>query len=124
MRGGALLLVLTVAAVTAGCDPPRPVGAPTLPVVVGAGNGPVRLGLDQVELLDDGARATARLVAAIRRARGTVHAEIYELDREELVSALAEARHRGVEVDVVADPSVAGNAEALTRLREAGGDGA
>src|SRR5439155_7512947 len=95
---------------------------PTLSVVVGAGNGPVRLGLDQVELLDDGARATARLAAAIRRARGTVHAEIYELDREELVSALAEARHRGVEVDVVADPSVAGNAEALTRLREAGVD--
>src|SRR5258708_40113813 len=120
MRGGTRLLILTVAAVTAGCGPSGPVGAPNLPVVAGADNGRVRLGLDQVELLGNGAVATARLVAAIRAARRMVHAEIYELDREDLISALTDARHRGVEVDVVADPTVAGNAEALRRLRAEG----
>jgi cardiolipin synthase len=93
-----------------------------LPAVVGAAAGPLRVGADQVELLSDGARAAERLREAIDQARERVRAEIYEIDRADIVAAVLRALAHGVTVQVISDPTVPGNARSLDAIGRAGAE--
>lgn len=52
----------------------------------------------------------AALVAAIRGAQRSVHMTMYLLSAREVISALADARARGVEVQVLLDRAIPGGA--------------
>lgn len=95
---------------------------PPLPPIPPPAAGAVPLGADLVELLTDGAGAAARLVRAVAAARRTIHAEIYEFDRPDLLAAMLDARRRGVEVRAILDPTVRVDAPTEAALAAAGAE--
>jgi cardiolipin synthase A/B len=78
---------------------------------------PLRVGADTVRILPRGATAYPLILQLVAGARTSVHVEMYEFARDDLADALAAARHRGVEVVVVDDPSVDVTRATATRLR-------
>jgi cardiolipin synthase len=83
---------------------------------------------EAVELLDGGAQAYPRMLAAIAQARTSIHLEVYAFFRDrtgvEFIEALAAAARRGVHARVVIDGwgSGVGAGSVLTALRAAGCD--
>jgi cardiolipin synthase len=81
---------------------------------------------ESVELLDGGAEAYPRMLAAIDQARQTTHLEVYIFEQdgwgERFIAALGAAAHRGVAVTVVVDGfgTLFGGRRLVRRLREAG----
>ena len=116
MRKVVVLLALTMSA----CLPVEARGAPGPPAVPASRAGPVTIGTNTVEVITDGAAAVGRIVATIDAADRTVHAEIYEFDRPEILTAMLRARRRGVSVVVVGDMTVAVNEQTFATLRDAG----
>jgi cardiolipin synthase A/B len=81
---------------------------------------------DSVELLDGGAEAFPRMLAAIEGAREHIHFEVYIFEQdawgERFIAALGDAAGRGVGVMVVVDGwgTFGGSRELVQRLRERG----
>jgi len=83
---------------------------------------PVRVGVDQVTLLRSGAATFARLRALIDGARLSIRVEVYEFGQRPLALALVKARHRGVDVTVIDDPSELSSVATVSMLRSEGID--
>lgn len=82
----------------------------------------VAAGADSITVLPSGEATAAELLRLLRGARDRVEVEMYELGRSDLVAALESDRARGVDVRVIADPSVDVTSVSAERLRAAGVD--
>jgi phosphatidylserine/phosphatidylglycerophosphate/cardiolipin synthase-like enzyme len=82
----------------------------------------VRIGGDVVTLLRGGDASFARIRALIDGARESVHLEMYEFNRADLVDAIVDVHARRVPVTVIDDPSEESSAATDLRLRLAGVD--
>jgi phosphatidylserine/phosphatidylglycerophosphate/cardiolipin synthase-like enzyme len=102
-----------VAAPAAPPPPPAPLLGPAPPVAVGG---------DQVTLLRSGPATFARLRSLIDGARLSIRVEVYEFGQRPLAFALVKARHRGVEVTVIDDPSELSSVATMSMLRSEGID--
>ncbi|HXA30507.1 MAG TPA: phosphatidylserine/phosphatidylglycerophosphate/cardiolipin synthase family protein [Candidatus Angelobacter sp.] len=118
------LVTAVLACLVAACGTGASAGAPAaaaLPYPATAGPA-VRVGADTVRVLPRGSTAFPVILAMIAGAARTVHAEMYEFGRDDIASALLDARRRGVLVSVIVDPSVAATRATSDRLRAAGLD--
>jgi len=96
------------AATAAAPPPPAPLLGPAPPVWAGS---------DQVTLLRSGPATFTRIRALIDSARISVHVEVYEIGKRDLVDALVAAHARGVVVTVIDDPSEVHSAATAQLLR-------
>ena len=119
-----LLPRLLIALCLAGCGVPAArtsaAGRPPDPPAVASP--PLTVGADSVRVLIRGEAAFPVIVQLLDAARSSVHLEMYELGRRELVDALLRAHRRGVAVTVVDDPSVDVTVASAGVLRAAGVD--
>jgi phosphatidylserine/phosphatidylglycerophosphate/cardiolipin synthase-like enzyme len=119
------LLAVAVTALVAGCQPLAGAGfaaspAPSAPLLSPAPA--VRVGADEITLLRSGAPTFAALRSLIDGARTSVHVEVYEFGRQDLIQAVETARQRGVAVTVINDPSEISSAATTIQLRSQGVD--
>ena len=84
--------------------------------------GPIQVGADAVTVLPRGETAFPLMHALLDGARVRVVVEVYELQRDDLITALAGVRARGVPVIVITDPTASGSEAAAIQLRAAGVD--
>jgi cardiolipin synthase A/B len=119
------LLAVAAASLVVGCaalpgagfaasPPPR---APLLPPAP-----TVHVGTDNITLLRSGTATFAELRALIDGARISVHVEVYEFGRQDLVQAIEAAHQRGVSVTVIDDPSEINSAATTIQMRSQGVD--
>ncbi|MFN2462592.1 MAG: phosphatidylserine/phosphatidylglycerophosphate/cardiolipin synthase family protein [Candidatus Dormibacteria bacterium] len=114
------ILMATMLAALAGCAPATPTAVPppvTVPTTADDRQGP-----DEVRVYTDGGAATSAIVGAMRSARATLDAEIYELGRPDIIEAMTAAVSRGVRVRVVGDPTVDVTSVSGRRLAMAGAE--
>src|SRR5260221_3793759 len=119
------LALLTLSALLAGCGATGSAQAPgsttALPYPATAGP-PVSIGADMVRVLPRGSTAFPVILSLIAHATHSVEAEMYEFGRDDIASALIDARRRGLAVTVIIDPTVAATEATADRLRAAGVD--
>jgi phosphatidylserine/phosphatidylglycerophosphate/cardiolipin synthase-like enzyme len=118
MKRVVAMLALTLTS----CLPVQARAGPDLPALAAVPGGARAVGAGSVALITDGGLAVRRIVAAIDSARRSVHAEIYEFDRPEILAAMLDALGRGVTVAVIVDATVAVNIPTVTTLRAAGAE--
>ncbi len=116
---GRLFAIACVAGLAAtGCTPildgraAGPAGAVLLPPA-----GPVAVGADRITLLRSGPPTFTVLRSLIDAARVSVHVEVYELGKPDLLTALDSAERRGVAVTLIDDPSELSSVAAAVTLR-------
>lgn len=119
-RGLAALLPLFLAGLC-GCAPDHPAAAPAALTPYPAAAGPaVAVGDDAVTVLPRGSVAFPVIRRLIETARQRVDVEIYEFGRVDLSGALVGAHRRGLEVNVIIDPTVTASEATAAHLRAAG----
>jgi cardiolipin synthase A/B len=119
------LLAVTAAALLASCQPPSGTGfaaAPPPPAPLLSPAPTVRAGADEITLLRSGPATFAALRSLIDGARVSVHVEVYEFGKRDLIQAVEAARQRGVAVSVIDDPSEINSAATAMQLRSQGID--
>lgn len=87
-----------------------------------AATGPLAVGADLVTVLPRGSVAFPVVRSLLESARRRVLVEMYELQRDDLVSTLVAVQARGVPVTVITDPGAAGSEAAAVVLLAAGVD--
>jgi cardiolipin synthase len=117
-------MVIT-AVLLAGCQPlpgPGYAASPPSPAPLLPPAPSVRVGADEITLLRSGPSTFAALRSLIDGARVSVHVEVYEFGKHDLIQAVEAAHQRGVAVSVIDDPSEINSAATAIQLRSQGVD--
>jgi phosphatidylserine/phosphatidylglycerophosphate/cardiolipin synthase-like enzyme len=107
-----------------GCQTPvaGPASSPPPPAPLLGPGSPLRAGADQITLLRSGTATFARLRSLMDGARLSIRVEVYEFGQRPLALSLVKARHRGVDVTVIDDPSELSSVATVSMLRSEGVD--